>query len=758
MEILGNKTIFGVARPSLSAEKTEALDVRLDRVFERIKDPHGVITENVRKEAGRLILKAEAGRLQMAFDQYTPAHEEVLAREFVSAVDAHRKHKRDDGSPYYEHLSGTAENLVDDEGITGVTTLVAALHHDDIEDLGKDPTQLVQDPLEYLRGRGIKRLPKDIRKIQGRVASFVSGVTKIEEATRELRDALTFQHFLTTIRDTSIRVGPLKLADRTNNMSSLDGLNRERALRFCRETEMLYVPLAYILGMRRTLCKLVDYCIKFDNPDLLAQFTKLLDERFLRHITDIGKDIRAHFDAGEISDDAAKEFVMQNIAGVNIVPSRLADFVLAARKPFNEIGLSDLRVSPLDPMHEIEVITKPVSIMKDEEENHAAEVVVQREVAGYIMRCLGQYGHAEIDIPREDVPPKKGAIVKIHSDRDQGKILTFRIIDPISASRARRGALAGFAAEASPDVKASIDRILKESAGDPTRVFQTAQEHLLRPTIRIHTPQGDLVELPIGSTALDFAAAIHGDLLIGLKRAHFSHHVFDKRFEDIGIFDELPDDVVVELEEYGKDKSGAPINCVDPGWLLFCQTEAARNVLRKKYLYKATAEQALETGRSYLDNISKLFGMTEEAIVGILRNGSRLSREQLVAQVGRGKINVIKLLAERHFARMQQWYVAVILPNVPGSLNAFTEEFTRQAINIDKILEHRKDVFVQHFACRKKTLESGAGGSSSDMVTVQVSDATASKTAYDVLRVLFKLSYRYHMSVSMTDPSVVSSG
>ncbi|MBI4994751.1 HD domain-containing protein [Candidatus Peregrinibacteria bacterium] len=752
MELLGNKTIFGVTKPSLSAEETEALNARLDRIFERIPDPHGVITQNVRDEAGRLIAKTEAAREQMGFRPYAPAHEEVLSREFVSTIDAHKDHRRDgDNSLYYKHLLGTCENLVDDEGITGVTTLVAGLHHDDVEDLGKDPAHLVQSPEEYLRGTGIKRLPGDLKKIQERVALLVSGVTKIRSQERTMTDALTFQHFLTTIRDTTARVIPLKLADRTNNMSSLDGLKRERALRICRETENWYVPLAYIFGVRRTLRRLVDYCVQFDNPALFAEFSKLLDERLLQHITTIIEDVETHFDPNVISDVDTKKFVSQNIAGISIVPSSLADFVLTAKKPFGEIALDDLRVSPLDPMHEIVVITKPVDI-KNEKDKHTAEVAIQREIAGYIMRCLDKYGRVEIDIPREDRPPKKGAIVKVHSRSDHGKILTFKIIDSVSASRAKRGVLADFDAEASPDMKAKIDRILHESRGDPVRVFQTAQEHLLRPTVKIYTPKGRLVELPIGSTVLDFTAAIHSDFLIGLKKARFSHHVFDKRFEDIGIFDELPDDIVVEFET-------CAVSNVDPGWLRFCKTENARNVLRKKYLYKQSPEQALESGANHLHDISILFGMDEKAILGILRNGNKpkSQEEQLVMQIGRGKVNVIRVLAERFFGKTKKWYVSVILPNVPGALNEFTGEFTGQAINIDKILGHKKDVLVHHFASSKVQPED-SNEKGMDMLTVQVSDAAESKSPYDMMKILFKLSYRYHMSVSTTDPSMPISG
>lgn len=161
------------------------------------------------------------------------------------AVTAHAEQKREDGTPYVNHVIEVA--LILSGWKADADSICAALLHDVLEDT----------PLSKA----------DIRSEFGReVATLVEGVTKFSEA--DLGQDISLDSKIETLRRLfevmrrDIRVVLIKLADRLHNIRTIHALpTRERRLRFAKETLEVYYKLAQHLGMRSVRREYAEYCV-----------------------------------------------------------------------------------------------------------------------------------------------------------------------------------------------------------------------------------------------------------------------------------------------------------------------------------------------------------------------------------------------------------------------------------------------------------------------------------------------------------------
>lgn len=711
---------------------SKGLDSDIAKIVQRIPDAKNVITNELIIKAKALLEKIDATRRALGIAPYSPMERIIFLNVFIETAVAHQDHKRQGGAPYFdEHLLGTAGHLIDDQALTGVVTLSAALHHDTPEDLGINPAQLVVPERFNIR---TVDLPENLRSIQSQVTSLVDGVTKIKKGTREETARVTFRNFLETMELFGARVGNIKLADRTHNMRTLGAKNKEAQERISRETEEVYIPLAIMLGVRETLRLLVNYCMQIDNPALYRSFEALKKERYREYLDPYRTAIEQAFSQDE-KPRSIRRFLEKTIQGVQIREASLADYAVQ-EIPFRNLTLDDLGVSPIEPLFGIDVITDPnTDIM------NAVRYIVQEFASRANARV-------ETDMVREEEkPPKRGTRVNIytrdlHYTRSSGGSLVFDINDSISRARGKRGVQANFVDTLSNEMKEQIKLILRKSERDGALIFDLAKNELLRPKVSVRTPDDKPIELPRGSTVLDFAAAVHTDLLIGLQGAQMSHHIFDTRFEPIDIFDELTDDTVLFvtscLARHARDESRIK---VDPGWLLFCQTEHAKKKL-VDFLRKKDPDGS---GQQYLKRITRLFGMTEDVLMENIRtnvpNLQKSSNETIWHQIGRGSLELINFLNKHIFNEQRSWSVTVRLDDRPGIFKQFLEEFESQEINVDYIRHHAK--------------ANPADTAGKDEIVMAVSDKSGSKNPFELMKVFLKLSYHYDLSIECPQASAL---
>jgi len=171
----------------------------------------------------------------------------LVKKAYRYSAKAHRKQKRYSGDPYISHLLEVAKILVDLE--LDMITITAGILHDVIEDTGT--------PLSTIK-----------EEFSEEIAMLVNGVTKLSKIsfkTREEQQAENFRKmFLAMAED--VRVILIKLADRLNNMRTLQYILPHKRLKVAQETLEIYVPIANRLGISRVQWELEDLSLRYLEP------------------------------------------------------------------------------------------------------------------------------------------------------------------------------------------------------------------------------------------------------------------------------------------------------------------------------------------------------------------------------------------------------------------------------------------------------------------------------------------------------------
>ena len=178
----------------------------------------------------------------------TKQQRKLFHNAFSLAVDVHKDMRRKSGEPYIYHPIAVAE-IVAQEINLGVTSMIAALLHDVVEDS------------EYTL--------KEIQGIfGGTVAKIVDGLTKIEDIVVDGDQSVQAENFkkilLSTVED--VRVILIKLADRLHNMRTLSAMPQEKQWKISSETDFFFVPIAHRLGLYSIKSELEDLAMKYNDP------------------------------------------------------------------------------------------------------------------------------------------------------------------------------------------------------------------------------------------------------------------------------------------------------------------------------------------------------------------------------------------------------------------------------------------------------------------------------------------------------------
>lgn len=185
------------------------------------------------------------------------ANIDLINKAYDYSAKAHDGQKRKSGHPYLIHPLEVADILADMH--LDVDSIVSGILHDTIED-----TQATKEEIEELFGHDI--------------AEIVDGVTKLSKIhfnTQEDRQAESFRKMLIAMSH-DIRVLLIKLADRLNNMRTLQFMREEKQMLIARETLEIYSPLANRLGIQWMKSELEDLSFRFLKPNIYSQIEKKL--------------------------------------------------------------------------------------------------------------------------------------------------------------------------------------------------------------------------------------------------------------------------------------------------------------------------------------------------------------------------------------------------------------------------------------------------------------------------------------------------
>ena len=432
------------------------------------------------------IIRRYRNVLKVWYTRKTGKDKLLVRKAFDVAVEAHKDMRRRTGEPYIYHPLDVARIAAEDIGL-GTTSIVCALLHDVVED-----TDYTIKDIEGLFGE--------------KVAKIIDGLTKIEDifdySTSSLQ-AENFKKMLLTLSD-DVRAILIKLADRLHNMRTLDAMPLEKQMKICSETRFLYAPLAHRLGLYVIKSELEDLVLKYTEPDIY--------QTILKKFKKTRKDRNIFIDKFVFP---IKETLLQNGINARIETKEHSIFSIWQKMKSKEI-----------PFEEIYDLFAVRIIIDTAPEN-------ERSDCWKVYSLITDLYRPKLDKLRDWISfPKANGYESLHSTfmSDTGRWVEVQIRTIRMNEIAEKGYAAHWKYKNSDEDESGLDEWLKKvrellqsNDSDAIDFISDFKLNLFSDEIFVFTPKGELKNLPVGSTVLDFAYNIHtqiGDQCIGGKINH----------------------------------------------------------------------------------------------------------------------------------------------------------------------------------------------------------------------------------------------
>ena len=410
---------------------------------------------------------------------------ELVRSAFKIAADAHKTMRRKSGEPYILHPLAVAMICVEEIGL-GVRSTICALLHDTVEDT--DVT------LEEIQSEfGVE------------IAKIVDGLTKISNVmdTNTSMQAENFKKILLTLTDDP-RVILIKLADRLHNMRTLDSMKKEKQLKISSETVWVYAPLAHRMGLYTIKTELEDLSMKYLETEAYKDIAKRLAEtkrERARYINEFIRPLREKLEATGFDFE-----IYGRPKSIHSIWNKIKKKSVTFDEVYDLFAIRIILNAP--PEKEKEQCWKVYSMITDE------------------------YNPSPERLRDWLSNPKSNGYEALHTTvmGPQGKWVEVQIRTKRMNEIAERGLAAHYKyKEGSSDEDrfdkwfGQIREVLAQEDSDSINFLQDFKTSFLAEEIYVYTPKGEVKMLPKGSTALDFAFAVHsqvGSHCIGAKVHH----------------------------------------------------------------------------------------------------------------------------------------------------------------------------------------------------------------------------------------------
>lgn len=420
----------------------------------------------------KMILNAYRGVLRSIKSRRSKEETKVIRKAFNLAVNAHRDVRRKSGEPYIFHPLAVARICADEIGL-GTTSIVCALLHDTVED-----TTITLNDIDKIFGQKVKSIIDGLTKISGEF-DFTSS-----------SQAENFKKMFLTIPD-DVRVILIKLADRLHNMRTLDSMKESKKLKIASETSYLYAPLAHRLGFFSIKTELEDLAFKFTYPNEYNSITNKLQKT---------KDVRERF-IQKFANPIKKELDSQGFnyqlkartKGIPSIYSKTQEKGVDFEEIFDVFAVRII----LDSKDEKADCWKVYSIVTDfyiPNPERLRDWISYPKQNGYeslhttVMSPTGKWVEVQIRTNRMDHVAEKGLAAhwkykeKFKNDTRLDKWIS------------------------------DVREIMENKSRNTTEFLDDFKNNLYSDEIYVFTPKGDLFNLPMKATALDFAFSVHSDV------------------------------------------------------------------------------------------------------------------------------------------------------------------------------------------------------------------------------------------------------
>ncbi len=448
------------------------------------------VTAPIRPETAAASDGLEAWLASIA-DGRTVAELAFIRRAGEYARRAHTGQTRVSGEPYFEHVLAVAGILA--QLRLDQDTIAAAILHDVVEDTG-----ITFADIEREFGRPAAALVDGVTKMQ--VIQDRRGV--VEKGGLERAEAESLRKMLLAMVE-DVRVVLIKLADRLHNMRTLACLPEERRRQIARETLDIFAPLANRLGIWQLKWELEDLALRYLDPERYQQIVDYLAERRVdreRYIAQFVAQLRA-------------ELVK---AGVAAEVSGRPKHIYSIWRKMRRKGLD---------FHQIFDVRAVRVLVKGVPDCYAALGVVH---------MLWQFIPGEFD--DYIATPKENNYRSIHTAviGPEGKTVEVQIRTQDMHQQAELGVAAhwrykeGVRRDAGFEQKIAWLRSLlewKDEVADAADFVDQFKSEVFEDRVYLFTPKGNVIDLPMGATPLDFAYTIHTEVGHRCRGAKVNGHI-----------------------------------------------------------------------------------------------------------------------------------------------------------------------------------------------------------------------------------------
>lgn len=536
--------------------------------------------------------------LQKLKKNFSEAEFQELKAAYDFSAAAHEGQKRQTGEPYFIHPCAVVNILVD-LSFDDVSTLVAAFLHDVLED-----TPVTSDELEQKFGKEVLELVEGVTKLDK--IKFVSAEDEQAENLRKMFFAMAKDY----------RVIIIKLADRLHNMRTLDALKPEKQIKIATQSLKIYAPLAGRLGLSFVKCELEDLAMRYLYPDdyyELVEFIKTKSKERQQFIEKICDELKAKLQElgieGEVNGRQKhlygiyKKMLKQgknieqiyDISAVRVIVNEVQDC-------YTVLGAIHTMWMPL-PGRFKDYIAMPKP--NGYQSLHTTVITKFKEtfeiqIRTYEMHRIAEYG------------------IAAHWKYKEGKTGATKIDDQINWLR-------------------EVMDTQRESS-DSHEFLENIEGNVFTDEVYVFTPKGKVLNLPVGSTTVDFAYAIHsavGNKCIGAK--------VNGKIVPLNTVLNTGDIVEILTTNSGKGPSR--------DWIKFVKTASARTKIRQ-YFKKEMKEENIKRGKDMLEREAKRRGYNLSELLStaglnyIMNRYTLSSIDDLYASVGFGGLTTNQIIVK----------------------------------------------------------------------------------------------------------------
>ncbi len=577
-----------------------------------VRDRHSGITSKDAIEYEAWLKAISAGRSQRDLD--------VIRKAYLVAQAAHEGQKRVAGEPYIQHCLAVANILADLR--LDYETIAAALLHDVPED-----TAVTIEEIEIEFGETIAKLVDGVTKM-GQIQEYhgLSEKSKKEQAKAESLRKM----FLAMVDD--VRVVLIKLADRTHNMRTLRALRDDKRKRIAKETLDIFAPLANRLGIWQIKWELEDLSFRYLEPDTYKQIATLVAERRINREKFIAKTI----------DRLKKELKKNGIeAEVYGRPKHIYSIWRKMKRKtvdFNQIyDVRGLRV-----------------LVEDMAECYAVLGIVHtlwRPIPGEFDDYIAA--------------PKDNMYQSLHTALvgTDGKTIECQIRTHEMHRAAELGVAAHWRYKEEAQANELFDKKIawlrqlmewKEEVADATEFVDQVKAEVFQDRVHVLTPGGDIIDLPSGSTPVDFAYHIHTEVGHRCRGAKINGRI-------VPLNHQLKNGDQIEVLTA---KRGGPSRDWLNSNLGYLRTSRAQSKVR--YWFKRqNREENISQGRTILERELRRLGIPEVNFEKLAQLLGMTKVDDCLAAIGRHDINIQRMVKAIHDLVQDDEPEAPKLPKLP---------------------------------------------------------------------------------------------